>query len=109
MNTDEIKKLEKELAALDSARHEIISRMHYSTVDNILTNSGLPYTLTQEWTNDLGEYVRNYRYRWTSKWNSPASLYIQETAAGRSYGSMKAAINALEKVLKSYLEDLKAA
>lgn len=106
----EIKKVENELAVLDAARREMCSRMHYSTVSEILYQKKLPYTLEQEWRNDLGKYIRNYRYRWTSKWNSPASLYIQETEAGRrSYGSMGAALDALERVLKSYLRDLKAA
>ena len=110
MNTEEIAQVEKELAALETAKKGLFRRQHYSTVRDALFESKLPYTLEQEWRDDLGKYLRNYRYRWTSKWNSEASLYIQETDAGRySYKSMWKAMDALEKVLMDYLKNLKAA
>ena len=104
-----IKKVENELAALAAAKSQMCRRMHYSTIRDYLLDSKLPYTLWQEWKDELGNYHRNYRYRWNSKWDSPASLYIQETAAGRSYDSMWKAMDALEKVLTDYLNSLKRA
>ena len=109
MMNETIKKVENELAALAAAKSQMCHRMHYSTVQDYLLDSKLPYTLEQEWKDELGNTLRNYRYRWSSKWNSPASLYIQETAAGRSYDSMWEAMDALEKVLTDYLKSLKRA
>lgn len=74
---------------------------HYSTRDDIVRKVGLPYTLVQDVRDDLGKVLRNYRYRWTSKWDK-GSLYLQETEAGnRQYRSMDAALDALERVLRN--------
>ena len=73
----------------------------YSKRDDIVREVGLPYTLVQDVRDDLGNVLRNYRYRWTSKWNK-GSLYLQETEAGnRQYRSMDAALDALERVLRA--------
>ena len=94
-------KVERELSMLSAARREIMRRMHYSTVEDILRGSGLPYKFCQTYRNDLGESLHHgYRYFFTSKWESDCALYIQETFAGRSYASMGKAIDALEYVLK---------
>jgi len=95
------KKVERELSMLSAARRDIMRRMHYSTVEDILRGSGLPYQFCQTDRNDLGERLHHgYRYFFTSKWESDCALYIEETFAGRSYASMGKAIDALEFVLK---------
>lgn len=109
MNIQEITNVENELAAFETAKRQLCRRMHFSTVQDAFLDSKLPYTLVQVWRDDLGNYLRNYRYRWTSNWNSAASLYIQETKAGRAYKSMWDAMDALEEVLRDYLKSLKAA
>lgn len=96
-------KIQKELNSLNDARHLMLSRMHYSTIDSILAESGLPYQLVQDWYDDCGKSLRNYRYRFTSKWGSDAALYIQETEAGKPRKSMWDAMDALERVLTEYL------
>ena len=93
-------RLQRELEQLMAARRKMCSRMHYSTVVDILEESGLPYKLFQTDHNDLGEPIRGYRYYFASKWNSGCALYIQETFAGRSYASMGKSIDVLEYVLK---------
>lgn len=94
-------KVERELSMLSAARREIMRRMHYSTVEDILRGSGLPYQFCQTDRNDLGERLHHgYRYFFTSEYESDCALYIQETFAGRSYASMGKAIDALEYVLK---------
>lgn len=94
-------KVERELSMLSAARREIMRRMRYSTVEDILRGSGLPYQFCQTDKNDLGEFLHHgYRYYFTSKWDSDCALYVQETFAGRSYASMGKAIDALEYVLK---------
>ena len=41
-----------------------------------------------------------HRYRFTSDWDGPATLYIQETVAGRAqYRTPRAAMDALEHIL----------
>ena len=109
MNIQEITKVENELAAFETAKRQLFRRMHFSTVQDAFLDAKFPYTLVQVWRDDLGNYLRNYRYRWTSKWNSAASLYIQETKAGRDYKSMWDAMDAIEEVLRGYLKSLKAA
>lgn len=106
-SNDESRKIQHELDCLSKARSQMISRMHYSTVDEILRNSGLPYLLVQEFKNDLGEHVSGYRYRFTSKWDSSAALYIQETMAGRQFCSMGKALDVLEMVLRDHLRHAK--
>lgn len=96
-----------ELATLDAARAKTCRRMHFSTVFGILQGSGLPYTLVQDWTDLLGVPLRHgYRYRFTSRWSSPATLYIQETSAGRQHASMGSAIADLRAVLRTRLREL---
>ena len=105
---DQIEQVERELAALENVCANRMSRMHYETVADIITNSGLPYRLVQDYRDFTGKVTRHYRYRWTSTYNSPASLYIQETDAGRvQHRSMDAAIDALRKVLNDHLYSLK--
>ena len=93
-------KLQRELEQLMAARRKMYRRRHYSTVADILEESGLPYKLFQTDRNELGEPVRGYRYYFASKWDSGCALYIQETFAGRAYASMGKSIDALEYVLK---------
>lgn len=98
-NEKALKQVEHELDCLAKAQKEMISRMHYSTISDLLMKSGLPYTLEQSWKNDIGEYSRNYLYRFTSKWDSEASLYVQETSAGRLHKSMWDAMDDLKMEL----------
>ena len=99
-------KVERELSMLSAARRKIMRRMHYSTVEDILRGSGLPYQFCQTDRNDLGESLHHgYRYFFTSKWESDCALYIQETFAGRSYASMGKAIDALEYVLREAIRN----
>ena len=96
----------RELAALDVAVEKTCSRLHYSTVSDILRESGLPYTLVQDSRDMLGMPLRDYRYRFASRWSSPAMLYIQETEAGRQHRSMGDAIGTLRGVLAGRLAEL---
>lgn len=96
-----------ELATLNSAWAKTYRGMHFSTVFGILQGSGLPYTLVQDWTDLLGVPLRHgYRYRFTSSWGSPATLYIQETAAGRQHMSIGSAVADLRSVLCARLKEL---
>ena len=106
-SNDTVDKIRHELACLSRARSQIISRMHYTTVEKILSNSGLPYHLVRDDRDYLGNPVRNYLYRFSSNWCSSASLYIQETLAGRQFASMRQAIDALEFVLNDHLRRVK--
>ena len=103
--------IERELDQLSTARRQMCSRMHYETVSGILEKSGLPYKLVQEDHDDCGLPLKHgYRYRFTSDWNGPATLYIQETKAGRqAQRSMGAALDGLEMVLRDRLRDAKRA
>lgn len=93
-------KVERELSMLSDARRNMMKRMHYSTVDEILRKSGLPYQLCQTVKNDVGEFISGYRYYFTSDWGSDSALYIRETFAGRLHTSMGKALDTLEYVLK---------
>lgn len=101
--------IERELDQLATARRQMCSRMHYATVAGILEKSGLPYRLVQEDRDDLGAALKHgYRYRFTSDWSGPATLYIQETKAGRqAQRSMGTALDVLEMVLRDRLRGFK--
>ncbi len=103
---EQIVQVRHELDCLKSIREQVMRRMHYSSVFDIIVDSCLPYELVQDWRDDLGKYTRNYRYRFTSKWNSKASLYIQETDAGRQHRSMGEAFDSLQRVLEAHLKSL---
>ena len=110
INETEIAKVTGELAALAAARKQMMRRMHYSTVRDILDKNGVSYDFIQDGFDFTGKFSQNYFYRWTSKWTSPAALYIQETVAGRrQYRSIGEALDALETILTDYLKSLKAA
>lgn len=99
----------RELAMLDSAVRKTFRRMHYSTVFDILSESGLPYTLMQDWFDPLGKPLHGYRYRFSSKWDSGAMLYVQETEAGRQHRLMRDAIASLRKLLTDRLGEVERA
>ena len=98
-----------ELAALDRADKKLLSRMHYSTVSDILEGASLPYTLVQDYRNMLGEHISGYRYRFTSRYPSNAMLYVQETDAGRQHKSMRGAIEALRRLLAGRMAEIERA
>ena len=99
---------ERELKALDSATSKMCRRMHFSTVFDILHESGLPYRLVQDWYDFAGTpFKHGYRYRFESSYDSPAMLYVQETDAGRiQHRSMHDAIAALRGLLESRLREI---
>ena len=90
----------RELDQLAQARNSICRRTRYNKTAEALEKSGLPYRLVQDFRDFAGAPVSGYRYRFTSDWDGPATLYIQETAAGRAqYRTPRAAMDALEHVL----------
>lgn len=92
--------LRRELDQLAQARNAICRRTRYNKTAEALEKSGLPYRLVQDSRDFTGAPVSGYRYRFTSDWDGPATLYIQETAAGRTqYRTPRAAMDVLEHVL----------
>ena len=90
----------RELDQLTQARNSICKNTRYNKTAEALEKSGLPYRLVQDFRDSTGAPVRGYRYWFTSDWDGPATLYIQETAAGRAqYRTPRAAMDALEHVL----------
>ena len=94
------RELDQLVAARNEARAEVCRYVRYERVADALEKSGLPYRLVQEVCDDVGVMHSGYRYRFTSDWDGPATLYIQETRAGRQqYRTPLQAIEALEQVL----------
>lgn len=94
------RELDQLAAAWRAARAGVCRYVRYERVVAALEKSGLPYRLVQETRDDTGRPVRGYRYRFTSDFNGPAALYIQETRAGRmQYRTPAEAIGALDYVL----------
>lgn len=90
----------RELDQLAQARNSICKNTRYNKTAEALEKSGLPYRLVQDFRDSTGAPVSGYRYWFTSDWDGPATLYIQETAAGRAqYRTPRAAMDALEHVL----------
>jgi len=90
----------RELDQLAAARNAICRNTRYNKTAEALEKSGLPYRLVQDFRDFTGAPVRGYRYWFTSDWDGPATLYIQETVAGRAqYRTPRAAMDALEHVL----------
>jgi len=90
----------RELDQLAQARNSICKNTRYNKTAEALEKSGLPYRLVQDFRDSTGAPVRGYRYWFTSDWDGPATLYIQETVAGRAqYRTPRAAMDALEHVL----------
>ena len=106
---EQIAQVRHELACLKGIREQTMRRMHYETVYDLVVKSGLPYNLVQDSRDNLGKFTRNYRYRFTSDFCSKASLYIQETEAGRQHRSMGEAFDALQRVLEEHLKSLESA
>ena len=106
---DQLKQVEKELAQLKDARSQMISRMHYGTVAELLDRSGLPYALRQLDRDVFGKSMRNYEYTFTCRWSSDASIWVQETEAGRRHKSMGGAMDALDRVLSAHRKSLENA
>ena len=95
-----------ELAKLRAARSMMCSRMHYSTVAGILERFKLPYDLIQDDRDPCGTPLRRgYRYRFkTRSWDGPATLYVEETRAGRQHRSMGEAMDDLDKALEAIMK-----
>lgn len=94
------RELDQLAAARSEARSEVYRYVRYERVADAIEKSGLPYRLVQETRDDTGRPVRGYRYRFTSDFAGPATLYIQETRAGRwQYSTPLKAMDALEQVL----------
>lgn len=93
--------LKRELAQLIEARRHIRRAMRYNGVVDALEKAGLPYKLVQDTHDMSGEPLSwGYRYRFTSDWNGPAILYIQETPAGRQHKTMNQAMDTLGWILE---------
>lgn len=93
--------LKRELDQLIEARRHIRRAMRYNGVVDALEKAGLPYRLVQDTHNTLGEPLSwGYRYRFTSDWDGPAMLYIQESIAGMQHKTMNQAMDTLEWVLE---------
>lgn len=93
--------LKRELAQLNEARRHIRRAMRYNGVVDALEKAGLPYKLVQDTHDMSGEPLSwGYRYRFTSDWDGPAILYIQETIAGRQHKTMNQAMDTLGWILE---------
>jgi len=103
MNNPTATKVREELALLDRAQKEFCSGAHYDTVTRALERVGFPYELVQTDRDDLGNWTRNYRYFWRSRWDNGSAIYVNETDAGRyARPGTTDAIKRLRKVLESF-------
>lgn len=96
-------KAREELALLELARKGLFSRAHYETVVRALERVGFPYELVQTDRDDFGDWTRNHRYYWRSRWDNGSAIYVNETDAGRyARPGTTDAIKRLRKVLESF-------
>ena len=97
------RELDQLAAARNEARSGVCRYVRYDRLVNAIEKSGLPYQLMQGVCDNAGVVHSGYRYWFTSDWNGPATLYIQETRAGRwRYSTPLKALDALEQVINDY-------
>ena len=100
------RELDQLVAARNEARAEVCRYVRYDRLADAIEKSGLPYRLVQEVCDDAGVMHSGYRYRFTSDWDGPSTLYIQETRAGRwQYSTPLKALDALERVINDYAHE----